>query len=164
MPWTYKNPSDFRDKFRNHITQWLNKRGIEAVFTPPAAPPSSAYASPSSSASPVRGPSTPAAGARDVRLVGHWRHTEAPSSGRFTMAIDTHCVLDASGRCEWWSKSESSFGGGTSGPENGTWTASGNTLHLNFDDGSSLAREVVLQDATMFWPGDGRYRIWQRIS
>jgi hypothetical protein len=26
MPWTYKSPSDFRDKFRRQIILWLNKR------------------------------------------------------------------------------------------------------------------------------------------
>ncbi len=80
------------------------------------------------------------------------------------MTIDTHCVLDPGGRFEWWSKSMSSFGPSTSGPENGTWSSSGNTLRLNFDDGTTLAREVALKDTTMFWPGDGRYRIWERIS
>jgi hypothetical protein len=137
--------------------------GIEAVFTPTATPQSPGNTVSSSSVRPARGPSTSAAGERDVRLVGHWRHTEAPSSGGFSMAIDTHCVLDSGGRFEWWSKSMSSFGGSTSGPENGNWSAAGNTLHLNFDEGSSLAREIVLKDTTMFWPGDGRYRIWQRI-
>jgi hypothetical protein len=26
MPWSYKNPSDFRNKFRNHMILWLNTR------------------------------------------------------------------------------------------------------------------------------------------
>jgi hypothetical protein len=155
-----------RDTFRQlaGLIERCRSEGIEAVFTPPATPQSPGNASPSSGASPARGPSTSPAGERAGPLLGHWRHTEAPASGRFSMAIDTHCVLDSSGRFEWWSKSMSSFGGSTSGPENGNWSASGNTLHLNFDEGTSLAREYVLKDTTMFWPGDGRYRIWQRIS
>lgn len=138
--------------------------GIEAVFAPPAASQGPAYAPPSSSVSAAPAPSISAAGEKNARLFGHWRHTEPRSSGGFSMTIDTHCVLDPSSRFEWWSKSVSSFGPSTSGPENGTWSASGNMLHLNFDDGTSLAREVALKDTTMFWPGDGRYRIWERIS
>jgi hypothetical protein len=30
MPWTYKNPADFRDKFRNQLTLWLNARSSKA--------------------------------------------------------------------------------------------------------------------------------------
>jgi hypothetical protein len=154
-----------RDTFRQlaGLIERCRSQGIEAVFTPPTTPHSTAYASSPSSVASGAAPST-AAGERDVRLLGHWRHTEAPSSGGFSMAIDTHCVLDSSGRFEWWSKSMSSLGGSTSGPENGSWSTSGNTLHLIFDDGTSLAREAVVKDTTMFWPGDGRYRIWQRIS
>ena len=145
------------------LIERCRSEGVEAVFTPAAAPHSPGNASPSASGTPAHGPATSSAGATDNRLLGHWRHTEAPSSGGFTMAIDTHCVLDASGRFEWWSKSMSSFGGSTSGPENGNWSASGNRLQLNFDEGSTLAREYALKETTMFWPGDGRYRIWQRI-
>jgi hypothetical protein len=137
--------------------------GIEAVFAP-AASQNSAYAPPLATVSTGHTPSTAPAGEKNTRLLGHWRHTEPRSSGGFSMTIDTHCVLDPSSRFEWSSKSVSSFGSSTSGPETGTWSVSGNTLHLNFDDGTSLAREVVIENATMFWPGDGRYRLWQRIS
>jgi hypothetical protein len=154
-----------RNTFRQlaGLIERCRSEGIEAVFAP-AASRASAYAAASSSVSPGRTPSSAPAGEKNARVVGHWRHTEARSSGGFSMAIDTHCVLDPSGRFEWWSKSMSSFGPSTSGPENGTWSASGNMLNLNFDDGTILAREVVIENTTMFWPGDGRYRLWERIS
>ena len=154
-----------RNTFRQlaGLIERCRSEGIEAVFAP-AASQASAYAAASSSVSPGRTPSSAPAGEKNARVVGHWRHTEARSSGGFSMAIDTHCVLDPSGRFEWWSKSMSSFGPSTSGPENGTWSASGNMLNLNFDDGTILAREVVIENTTMFWPGDGRYRLWERIS
>jgi hypothetical protein len=153
-----------RNTFRQlaGLIERCRREGIETVFAP-AASQASAYTPASSSVSPGHTPPTSPAG-ENARLLGHWRHTEPRSSGGFSMTIDTHCVLDPSGRFEWWSKSMSSFGPSTSGPENGTWSASGNTLHLNFDDGTSLAREVVIENATMFWPGDGRYRLWERIS
>jgi hypothetical protein len=155
-----------RNTFRQlaGLIERCRSEGIEAVFAPPAASPDSAYAPPSSSVSAAPAASIASAGEKNVRLFGHWRHTEPRSSGGFSMTIDTHCVLDPSGRFEWWSKSVSSFGPSTSGPENGTWSASGNMLQLKFDDGTSLAREVALKDTTMLWPGDGRYRIWERIS
>lgn len=154
-----------RNTFRQlaGLIERCRREGIETVFAPTASQ-DSAYAPPSSSVSPGYTSSTAPAGGKNARLLGHWRHTEARSSGGFSMTIDTHCVLDPSGRFEWWSKSISSFGPSTSGPETGTWSASGNTLQLKFDDGTSLAREVALKDTTMFWPGDGRYRIWERIS
>jgi hypothetical protein len=146
------------------LIERCRREGIETVFAPPAESQGTAYAPPPSSVSPGRTPSTSPVGENNARLLGHWRHTEPRSSGGFSMTIDTHCVLDPRGRFEWWSKSMSSFGPSTSGPENGTWSASGNTLRLNFDDGTSLLREVVIENATMFWPGDGRYRLWERIS
>jgi hypothetical protein len=154
-----------RNTFRQlaGVIERCRSEGIETVFAPPAASQGSAYSATSSNVNAGRTP--PASpGENNARLFGHWRHTEPRSSGGFSMTIDTHCVLDPSGRFEWWSKSMSSFGPSTSGPENGAWSASGNMLQLNFDDGTSLAREVALKDTTMFWPGDGRYRIWERIS
>jgi hypothetical protein len=146
------------------LIERCRREGIETVFAPPAESQGTAYAPAPSSVSPGRTPSTSPVGENNARLLGHWRHTEPRSSGGFSMTIDTHCVLDPRGRFEWWSKSMSSFGPSTSGPENGTWSASGNTLRLNFDDGTSLLREVVIENATMFWPGDGRYRLWERVS
>lgn len=31
LPWSYKNPSDFQDKFRDHMMQWLNSLNREAA-------------------------------------------------------------------------------------------------------------------------------------
>jgi hypothetical protein len=154
-----------RNTFRQlaGLIERCRREGIETVFAS-AASQESAYAPPASSASPGDTPPTAPAGEKNPRLFGHWHHIEPRSSGGFSMTIDTHCVLDSSGRFEWWSKSMSSFGPSTSAPENGTWSASGDTLRLNFEDGTSLAREVAIKDTTMLWPGDGRYRIWERIS
>lgn len=31
LPWTYKNPSEFRDKFRNQMILWLNARALQKL-------------------------------------------------------------------------------------------------------------------------------------
>jgi len=31
LPWTYKNPSEFRDKFRNQMILWLNARTVQEL-------------------------------------------------------------------------------------------------------------------------------------
>ena len=133
-------------------------QGIDAVFSPPvkaASPPAT------STTSTVVSAAKPATEELDRRLLGHWRSTEMlGSGGGFTMVIDTHCVLDASGRFEWWSNSS----GTPRGPEQGNWSASGNTLVLNFDQGTPLPRNYVIESATMLWPGDRRYRLWERIN
>jgi hypothetical protein len=96
----------------------------------------------------------------DQRLIGHWRHTEILGSGGLTMTIDTHCILDATGRMQWYSRTAS----GTDGPESGVWSASNDTLNLMFDKGDRLAFAYVLEGSTMFCPREGRYRFWERIN
>ena len=132
-------------------------QGIDAVFSPPV---KAAAPAPVSTTSTVVSAARPATEELDRRLVGHWRSTEILGSGGFTMVTDTHCVLDADGRFQWWSNSN----GTARGREHGNWSASGNTLVLNFDQGNSLARNYVIESATMLWPGDGRYRLWERIN
>src|SRR5436190_1704957 len=34
MPWTSRNPSDFRDKFRNHMIGWLGKQSVSVPKDP----------------------------------------------------------------------------------------------------------------------------------
>jgi hypothetical protein len=96
----------------------------------------------------------------DQRLIGHWRHTEILGSSGFTMTIDTHCILDASGRMQWYSRTAS----GTDGPESGAWSAANGTLNLKFENGDRLAFAYVLEGTTMFCPRESRYRLWERVN
>ena len=132
-------------------------QGIDAVFSPPVK-----AASPATTSTPsaVVSSAKPASEELDRRLVGHWRSTEILGSGGFTRVTDTHCVLDAGGRFEWWSNSN----GALRGPEYGNWSVSDNTLLLSFDGGNRLERKHVIQGTAMLWPGDGRYRLWERIN
>ena len=98
--------------------------------------------------------------ALDPRLIGHWRHTEILGSGSFMRTIDTHCILDASGAMQWYSRTAS----GINTPENGGWSAGNGTLDLTFANGSRRAFTYVLEGTTMFCPGEGRYRLWTRIG
>jgi hypothetical protein len=107
--------------------------------------------------------------ASDNRLPGHWRTTETLSSSGFSMATDTHCLLEASGRFQWWSSSGSSLGQSSLGqtrsePECGNWSSLGNTLRLNFDDGRNLTFEYVLEGTSLFFPREKRRRLWERIN
>jgi hypothetical protein len=133
------------------------KEGVENVFSHA----SSGTAQASSGAS-HGSPAQPAgnAAALDQRLIGHWRHTEILGSGGFSMTIDTHCILDASGGMQWYSRTAN----GTNAPESGAWSATKGTLNLKFDKGDRLAFSYVLEGANMFCPREGRYRLWERIN
>ena len=137
-------------------------QGIDAVFSPPV---KAANPAPVSTTGTAVSSSIPASKELDGRLVGHWRSTEIfPSSGGFSMSTDTHCVLDAGGRFEWWSYSVSSLGSRPSEPEYGDWSVSNNILLLDFDGGNRLERKHVIQGPAMLWPDDRRWRIWERIN
>jgi hypothetical protein len=145
-----------KDTFRElaGLIERCRIQGIDAVLSPPvkaASPPTT------STTSTVVSAAKPAAEELDRRLLGHWRSTEIlGSGGGFSMSTDTHCVLDVEGRFEWCSVSVSSLGRRPSEPKYGNWSTSDNTLILNFDQGNPLARNYVIESATMLWPGDRR--------
>jgi hypothetical protein len=103
---------------------------------------------------------SPADAGLDRRLPGHWRHVESMSSPGLSLVIDTHLVLETSGRFEWWSKSS---GSGTSGRERGVWSNNDGTLVLAFDNGSRAAWRYHIESGRMFLPDERRYRLWQRV-
>ena len=155
---------DTKDTFRKlaGLIDRCRTEGIDAVFNTPTEPSSSASVSPSQDSTAIsrRSGSTPATEELDQRLLGHWRHIE-PISGFTT---DTNCLLDPSGRFQWWSVSVSTFGTTRSGPEDGNWSTSGSTLHLRFDDGTHLAFDYVIENGNLFCPNEGRYRLWHRVN
>jgi hypothetical protein len=132
------------------------REGVDSIFdqTSSATAPVTSRASTNAPASPKPEASL------DQRLIGHWRHTEILGSGGFTMTIDTHCILDASARMQWYSRTAS----GTDGPESGVWSTANGTLNLKFDNGDRLAFAYVLEGTTLFCPREGRYRLWERVN
>ena len=100
---------------------------------------------------------------RDGRLVGHWRYTDAMSSGGFSLVTDLHLVLDDEGRFASWSHSASGMGETRSAPENGTWETRGATLLLNFDDGNESGRAFELHADQLFFPQSSSHRLWERV-
>lgn len=133
------------------------REGVDKVLRPaaPASPPQPAVSSQTGNQSSVKVDS-----ALDPRLIGHWRHTEILGSGSFMRTIDTHCILDATGAMEFYSRTAS----GTGARETGAWSATNGTLNLQFANGDRLAFVYQLDDATMFCPREGRYRLWNRIN
>lgn len=131
--------------------------GLDSVFARPTAPPAP---------SPPPRPTPPGSTVGvHPRLVGHWRHTEALSSGGFSFVTDTNLILDASGRFGWWSHSVSAaVGTDTTDREEGTWAFAESSLMLRFDDGATMTRRCDLDDYAMFWPDESRYRLWKRVG
>ncbi len=100
---------------------------------------------------------------RDGRLVGHWRYTEAMSSGGFSLVTDFHLELDDEGRFASWSHSASGMGETRSEPENGTWETRGASLFLNYDDGNESGRAFELHANQLFFPQSSSQRLWERV-
>ena len=151
---------DAKDTFRKlaGLIDRCRKEGVTKVFSPPVSPAPQPTEATSSSAPTQQ--NARASNALDQRLPGHWRHTEILGSGSFTHTIDTHCILDPSGRMQWYSRSAS----GTRGPEDGNWSASNGTLNLTFDSGDRLVFAYVIEGSNMLFPREGRYKFWQRIN
>ena len=144
------------------LTELLERcrhEGIDAVFTPPAAAVSAAP-------TPSRTPSSQAHGRAtlDTRLCGQWLHTEAMSSGGYSLVIDTHLVLDTTGRFAWWSESAGVMGTRQSAPEPGVWSAVEGVLRLAFDDGNGRLMPYVVEGDSMLCPNETRYRLWKRVG
>ncbi|MDQ3120572.1 MAG: hypothetical protein M3Q89_13570 [Verrucomicrobiota bacterium] len=107
-------------------------------------------------------PST-ATGTIDQRLIGHWRHTSAMSSGGFSMVTDTNWILDGDARFARYSHTESGMGGNRSDPIGGAWEASSGVLRFKFDDGDVAEHVYEVQGDQLFLPREGHLRFWERI-
>ena len=151
--------ADAEDVYRKlaGVIDRCRREGVNNVLRPaaPASPPHPAVSSQTGEQSSVKVNS-----ALDARLIGHWRHTEILGSGSFMRSIDTHCILDATGAMQWYSRSAS----GTGAVESGVWSATNGTLNLHFANGDRLAFVYQLDGATMFCPRERRYRLWNRIN
>jgi hypothetical protein len=152
--------ADAQDGFRKlaGIIDRCRKEGVENVLSQTSS--GTAQASSGASHDALGQPAGKAYAPLDQRLIGHWRHTEILGSGGFSMTIDTHCILDASGRMQWYSRTAN----GTDAAESGVWSAAKGTLNLKFDNGDRLAFSYVLEGANMFCPREGRYRLWEHIN
>jgi hypothetical protein len=105
-------------------------------------------------------------GARDQRLVAHWRFTETFASGGFTQATDYHLVLEADGRMETWSRSQGDAGGSDGERTRGTWKTEGGELWVKGDGESewgTLGKVSVTDTHLMLTRGGGRKTVYERI-
>jgi hypothetical protein len=102
---------------------------------------------------------------RDQRLVGHWRFTDAMSSGGgFSQATDYHRVLEADGSFVDRSHTAGSFGENWSDPEFGRWRTNAQVLQLDYSDGSERTLKYHLEGDTLFFPSAQHQRLWQRVG
>ncbi len=158
----YSHDDDLREALENMqgLLNLCEQYGIEATFNQ--------LTGGDQAAEPVSGP-TPAApvsgsgqGQVDPRLAGRYRHTDSQYSDGFSMATDTHLLLDSNGRFSWSSETAGSFGSSQSGPEYGRWFVANNQLCLNFDSGSRMVQPFELSADSLFLPQEGHYRLWTR--
>jgi len=127
--------------------------GIDAVFD---RAPETQAPEPPAPEPPAPEPAPAPAPDRPPALHGHWRSTEPLGVGTgFSMSIDTNLVLEPDGRFAWWSNRENL--------EYGAWSASADTIYLDFDAGGRLVRRYQQSGSGMIFPDDSRYRFWQRV-
>jgi hypothetical protein len=144
-----------RDEGIDAVLSRPDTSSASPLATGPASAPPSAYGAPADAARVELDPS----------FVGHWRHTEAMSSGGFSLVTDTHMVLDTSGRFAWWSHSASgAMGESHSAREHGTWRVSGGVLSLVFDDGTTQTLRCQVEGDAMLLPDESRCRLWKRVG
>jgi hypothetical protein len=80
-----------------------------------------------------REPAAAASGTLDPSLIGHWRHTQALSSGGFSFVTDVHLVLQDDGTYGMWSRSKGSMGSTDSELTTGVWKVDSGWLLLRPD-------------------------------
>jgi len=99
----------------------------------------------------------------DVRAVGHWRHTNAMSSGGFSMVTDTHCILAEDGRFSRYSRSVSGMGENWTPAIEGTWEAADGVLCFRSAERGVEEHVYQLDGNHLFLPQEGHYRLWERV-
>jgi len=138
----------------NGIDATLQELGLEAPLPTPMVTHSPTPGTPAQ-----RKPASRrnAAGPLDKRLIGHWTNTEFLGQGTpMMMSIESHCVLDGSGRFEFVVQGND--------VEAGTWTAGGGELVMRFDGGDSFVRSYIVDSSGMIWNNDSRFHFWRRVG
>lgn len=135
---------------------------VEHTRTPPPVITEDAVADLLARATTAHGSASPAT-TRDPALVAHWRHTSAMSSGAFSMATDTHLVLQADGQLRRWTHSAGSMGSQTSDPFTGSWHCDGDVVRFQYDDGDVGELRYTVQGSTLYFPDGGSQKIWERV-
>lgn len=102
---------------------------------------------------------------RDLRLVAHWRHTEARASGALSYVSDQHLVLEADGTLGTWDVMRSSAGSSDSARTGGTWKTAGGVLFVRADGAAdwSSAGRYTLNDTHLLLDRDGAKTIYERL-
>jgi hypothetical protein len=107
-------------------------------------------------------------GARDARLVAHWRHTDTRASPQVSYATDTHLVLNDDGTLVTWRKTVSSLSGtDESAHTGGSWKTEKGELWLK-DDGDpewiSVGKYGLTDSHLMFTNTRGERTIYERVD
>ena len=107
---------------------------------------------------------TPLAAPLDVRVVGHWRHTEClGGGGGFSMTTDTHWILAEDGRCARYSHSVSGMGERQTPPREGVWETADGVLRIRDANGGVEEHVYQVTDSNLFLPQAGHLRLWERL-
>lgn len=138
--------------------QEVQARPIPQIPLQTAAPP------PINVAPEPRPPAQPKSEANsDRRLVGHWRHTNAMSSGGFSLVTDTHWILAEDGSCSRYSHQASGMGENYSPERIGRWQASNGVLQIEDGDGGVEEHPYQLDGRNLFLPRQSHLRLWERV-
>jgi hypothetical protein len=159
----YGHNDDLREALENmqELLNLCEQYGIEATFAQLTGADQVAQ-TPEPRPVPAAPVSGSGQGQVDPRLAGRYRHTDSQYSDGFSMATDTHMMLDSNGRFSWSSETAGSFGSSQSGPEYGRWFVANNQLSLIFDSGSRMVQPFELSADSLFLPQEGHYRLWTR--
>jgi hypothetical protein len=98
-------------------------------------------------------------------MAGHWRFTEALTSGGISLVTDTHLVLDADGTFSTWSQSEG-VASSRESETRGRWRVQGDQLMLKPDAASewgSLGRFVFDGTRLMLVLRNGDKQVYERL-
>lgn len=100
----------------------------------------------------------------DRQLVGHWRHTDSMVSDGFSMATDTHFVLDQNGQFYRYSETAGSMGNSQTPRESGQWSIVDGRLFMRYSGGDTLSYVYEVHPDSLFLPEESHFRLWSRVG